>query len=383
MWAIPTVRQVVLIGMLCRAPMFGASVLLTLHVVDRLDPRYTAAGVIAMAATLATGIAGPWRGRLLDRFGLRRTLLPSLLVMPVCWVIAPWVGYWPLLVLVVISGLFTVPAFSLVRQAIAGATTGPTRNSAMALDSVLAEIGFMIGPAAAVFAGTHWGTTWTLMIFQLLIVLGGLVLFIVNPPLHSEGGEGDTDAAPATRWLSVPVLAIFIATVATIVAVTATDLAVVAGMRALDSGWAIGWALAVWGLGSAVGGLLFGASGRTFATWLPLLGLGVTTVLVALSSGPVSMMLLLALAGLFCAPSFVATTTALSVLVPPRFRGEAFGWHGSMITAGGALTAPTIGLAIDQAGWPAGFLAGGAAAVLVALAWPLARWAYRRPRRAG
>ena len=377
-WAIPAVRQVLLLGALCRIPMFGASVLLTLHVVQRLDPRYTAAGVIAMAATLAIGIAGPWRGRMLDRFGLRRTLLPSLIVMPICWVIAPWVGYWPLLVLVVISGLFTVPAFSMVRQALAGATSGPQRNTAMALDSVIAEICFMIGPAAGVFAGTQWGTTWTLMIFQLCLVLGGVVMFWVNPPLRSEGEDTDTEQAPPSRWVTPAVLAIFAATVATIVAVTATDLGVVAGLRELGAQWVIGPAMAVWGLGSAIGGLFYGAISHRVPTWVPVFGLGVTTALIALATDPWSMTLLLLLAGVFCAPAFVATTTALSVLVPARFRGEAFGWHGSMITAGGALTAPTIGLAIDKAGWPAGFVAGGVVAVIIALAWPLVRRVHRR-----
>lgn len=379
-WAIPAVRQVLLLGMLCRIPLFGASVLLTLHVVQRLDPRYTAAGVIAMAATLSAGIAGPWRGRMLDRIGLRRTVLPSLIVLPICWVIAPWVGYWPLLVMVVIAGLLTVPAFSIVRQALAGATVGPQRNTAMALDSVFTEICFMIGPAAAVFAGTRWGTAWTLMGFQLCLVLGGAVLFWANPLLRTEGETDSPDAAPS-RWVTPGVLAIFAATLGTIVAVTASDLGVVAGLRALGAEWAIGWAMAAWGLGSAVGGLFYGTISHRVPIWVPVLGLGVTTALVAFGGTALSLTALLLLAGVFCAPAFVATTTALSLVVPARFRGEAFGWHGSMITAGGALTAPSVGLAIDRAGWPAGFVAGGAVAVVVALAWPLVRRLHRRLRR--
>jgi MFS family permease len=46
--------------------------------------------------------------------------------------------------------------------------------------------------------------------------------------------------------------------------------------------------------------------------------------------------------------------------VPERVRGEALGWHGSAMTAGGALGAPVAGIAIDAAGWPGGFVACGA-----------------------
>ena len=82
----------------------------------------------------------------------------------------------------------------------------------------------------------------------------------------------------------------------------------------------------------------------------------------------------------FVIPSFTATTTMLSVLVPAQARGEAFGWHGSMITGGAALTAPAIGLVIDRSGWPVGFVAGGLVSVLLGLAQPLAhRFGRRQP----
>lgn len=366
-WAIPTARTVLILGVICRAPLFGAMVLLTLHVVERLDPRYSAAGLVSMTATIAIGISGPWRGRLLDRWGLRRALLPSLIIGPLCWVIAPWGSYWLLLVLVAVSGLFAVPVFSLVRQALLGTVDDDQRKPALALDSVLTEMAFMAGPALAVWAAHHWGTAWTLMTFQLLAVAGGVALFIVNPPLrraHSDPAHGD---APA-HWITPSVLGIFALTIASTVALSATDLAVVAGLRSLGEPASIGWVLAIWGLGSAVGGLLFGVMQRPIAPWLVVAGLGASTMPVVLARSDWSMAGWLFLAGLFCAPCFTATTEALSRLVPESARGEAFGWHGSSLTAGSALAAPAVGLAIDGFGWSAGFFVGGGITLVVALA---------------
>lgn len=365
-WSIPTARSVLILGLICRAPLFGSMVLLTLHVVDRLDPRYSAAGLISMAATVAVGISGPWRGRLLDRWGLRRTLGPSLVIGPLCWVIAPWGPYWLLLILVVVSGLFAMPVFALIRQALLGAIDTDQRKPALALDSVLAEMSFMVGPALAVWVAHYWGTAWTLMVFQLLTVAGGVALFVADPPLRRTQSEPEPGDAPM-RWVTPAVLGIFALTLATTIALSATDLAVVAGLRTLGQPASIGWVLAVWGLGSAVGGLLFGVMRRPVAPWLVVAALGASTAPVLLAGSDWSMAGWLFLAGLFCAPCFTATTEALSRLVPESARGEAFGWHGSALTAGSALAAPAVGLAIDRFGWGAGFFVGGAVTLLVAL----------------
>src|SRR5690606_26921510 len=114
--AVPAVRQALLVGLLIRVPLWAANVVLTLHVVGTLQMSYSAAGAVVAASTVALAVSGPWRGRLLDRLGLRRTVLPCLVVGVVCWSIAPWVGYLPLLVLVVVAGLFVVPTFSIMRQ---------------------------------------------------------------------------------------------------------------------------------------------------------------------------------------------------------------------------------------------------------------------------
>ena len=71
-WSVRTIRHVQLLGLLARIPQFGAGIVLTVHVVEHLADAYAAAGVVVACYTIASGIGGPWRGRLLDRYGLRR-----------------------------------------------------------------------------------------------------------------------------------------------------------------------------------------------------------------------------------------------------------------------------------------------------------------------
>jgi len=89
--------------------------------VDALHRSYGAAGLLTTAATVAVAISGPWRCRLLDQRGLRKVVLPSVVVQALCWSTAPWVDYWWLLGLAALAGLFVVQTFSVVRQIILNA----------------------------------------------------------------------------------------------------------------------------------------------------------------------------------------------------------------------------------------------------------------------
>src|SRR5207244_881933 len=105
-------------GLVVRVPLWASNVVLTLHVVTHLGRSYAESGLLVAVATVTLAISGPWRGRRLDRIGLRRSLAPCLVVLAGCWAVAPFVGYWPLLVLAALAGLFEVPTFTIVRQSL-------------------------------------------------------------------------------------------------------------------------------------------------------------------------------------------------------------------------------------------------------------------------
>ena len=181
--AIRDTRNALALGLLIRIPMFAGTVLLTLHVVTALGRSYGQAGLVTAAATVAIAISGPWRGRMLDRLGLRRTVAPSLLIQAACWSIAPWVGYLPLMALAALAGLFVVPTFSILRQVIIRSVPESQRRTALSLDSAATELSFMAGPALGVWLATAWDTGWALFAVEMAAVPPGCVLWFANPAI--------------------------------------------------------------------------------------------------------------------------------------------------------------------------------------------------------
>lgn len=369
--AIPAARAALLLGFFIRVPLFAGGVILTLHVVGALHRSYGAAGLLTAAATLALAISSPWRGRLLDRRGLRRVVVPSLVVQAVCWSIAPWVGYWPLMVLAALAGLFAVPTFSILRQVLLAAVPEDLRRTGLSLDSVGTELSFMAGPALGVWAATMWDTAWAILVFEWLSIIAGVVLAVLNPAMKTaaaEAAERGAGPPPArSTWFGLPVVAVLAAAAATTVVLAGSDVAIVATLRDMGAQPHIGWVLAVWGAGSIVGGLVYGAWHESVPVFWLLAGLAIVTAPVALAANLPMAVVLLFVSGLFCAPTITATVDSLTRLVPERARGEAIGWHGSSMTAGMALGAPVAGFAIDAAGWQAGFLAVSALGLVVAV----------------
>jgi MFS family permease len=382
----PALRQALLLGLLVRMPIFAGSVVLTLHVVSTLHRSYGAAGLVSAAATIAIAISGPWRGRLLDRLGLRRVVVPSVVVAAVCWSIAPFVGYWWLLSLAALAGLFVIPSFSIIRQAVIAAVPEDDRRTAISLDSVAVELSFMVGPAVGVWAATVWPTSWVLFSIEMVGVAAGVLLWLANPVIREASEEAELDdngarvsaaAVPRSQWFRPGFLAVCLAATATTVVLGGSDIAIVAALRAFGEQASIGWVLAVWGLGSLVGGLVYGGLHRSISAFWLLGGLSVVTAPMALAVGAPSLAVLSFVAGLLCAPTITATVDQVSRVVPLSARGEAMGWHGSFMTAGMALGAPAAGVAIDRWGWQAGF----ALVALVGLAVATTGAAATRARR--
>lgn len=349
--AVRAARRALLLGILLRIPLFASSVVLTLHVVTALGRSYGQAGVVSAAATVCIAISGPWRGRLLDRLGLRRVVLPSLIVEAACWSVAPFAGYWPLLALAALAGLFTVPSFSIIRQAVIAAVPEHDRRTALALDSVAIEVSFMIGPLVGVWAATAWTTSWVLFTIQMCGALAAGALWLADPPITSRTADGPV-RVQARQRLSAAFLAICAAAAAATVVLSGTDIAIVAALRHFHAGALIGLVLALWGLGSLLGGLVYGALHRAIPAFALLAGLAAATMPIALARDTWTLAALAFVAGLVCAPTITATVDQLSRVVPETARGEAMGWHGSAMTAGSAAGAPLAGVAID--GWGAG-----------------------------
>ena len=373
----PGVSRLLLFGVLARVPATAGGVVLTLHVVLTLGRGYAAAGLVATFVTVGMAVGSPWRGRAVDRLGLRRALAPSIVAEAVVWGVAPFVSYEVLLGVAFVGGLLGLPIFTVTRQSLSVLVSAEQRRTAYSLDSMGVELSFMAGPALGVVVATQISSTVAMLGVGALMVTAGIALFVFDPPTRSPEQEPEQQLeqepsraghAGVRSWFSPGLAAVLAASAAGTIVLAGTDVGVVAVLRSHDAIGLTGIVFAAWGLASMLGALVFGALRRPVSPFALLAVLGLLTVPVGLAGGPWWLALAILPAGALCAPLITATAEEVARRVPERVRGEAMGWHGSSLTVGTALGAPLAGYAIDRFGAWAGFAAVGGVGLVLALA---------------
>jgi MFS family permease len=396
---IRSVRTLLIIGMIARFPHSAAGVLLTLHVVQTLDRGYAEAGAMAAVVTIGIAVGAPWRGRRIDDVGLRRALIPSVVAEAVIWSVAPHLSYQWLLVAALIGGLFTLPAFSVIRQALGVLVDGDRRRTAFTLDAISTEVVFMAGPAVGVVLATQVSSVLGLTLVGIAAASAGLFLMWVNPPTRSEQlhdaapvsgpitgpvpapgpavlgeapadlvGYRDTTAGRgpsmlrrgvrrAFPWLTAPLVLVMVIAAGAGLALSGSEVGIVAALELAGKEGQLGLVFVAWCAASVIGGILYGALHRPVPPALLLLGMGLLTLPMAFAQDTLSLALLSIPPGLLCAPVLSAASEKVADLVAEDRRGEAMGWYGSALTSGVALGAPVAGLLIDATGPWGGFAA--------------------------
>ncbi|MFC3298821.1 MFS transporter [Arthrobacter agilis] len=390
---IRSVRTLLIVGMIARFPHSAAGVLLTLHVVQTLDRGYAEAGAVAAVVTIGIAVGAPWRGRRIDSAGLRRALIPSVIAEAVIWSVAPHLPYPWLLVAALVGGLFTLPAFSVIRQALGVLVEGDRRRTAFTLDAISTEMVFMAGPAVGVVLATQVSTVLGLTLVGVATASAGLFLMWFNPPTRSEqlpdaatvpaaapAGVGEAAAdligtrdAPTERlarhtllrrgvrralpWLTFPLVIVMVIAAGAGLVLSGTEVGIVAALEISGDEGQLGLVFVAWCAASVVGGLLYGALHRPVPPSLLLLGMALLTVPLAFADSTLELALFSIPAGLLCAPVLSAASEKVADLVAEDRRGEAMGWYGSALTSGVALGAPLAGVLIDVTGPWGGFTA--------------------------
>ncbi|WP_026550234.1 MFS transporter [Arthrobacter sp. Br18] len=424
------VRRLLIVGMIARFPHSAAGVLLTLHVVQTLDRGYAAAGAVAALVTIGIAVGAPWRGRRIDSAGLRKALIPSVVAEAVIWSIAPRLPYEWLLVAALVGGLFTLPAFSVVRQSLGVLVSGDSRRTAFTLDAISTEVIFMVGPAVGVVLATQISTVFGLTLIGFATALAGLFLMWFNPPTRS-GQPGALPVAPTPSedsalaagavvasapggvaeagadllsgrdpgvhsdrrspvavireklrssfvWLSVPVAVVMMVAAGAGLVLAGTEVGIIATLEQSGREGQLGLVFAAWCAASVVGGLIYGALRHPVSPLLLLLGMGVLTIPMGFAQDTLALSLLSILPGLLCAPVLSAASEKVADLVAEDRRGEAMGWYGSALTSGVAMGAPLAGVLIDVTGPWGGFTAVGVVAGLVGVGGIASQKARRR-----
>ncbi|MFG3436274.1 MFS transporter [Nonomuraea sp. NPDC047897] len=367
--AVPGMSPLLGVSLLARAAITADVMALTMYVVIALDMSYAAAGAVAAALTAGVALGGPLLGRMVDRRGLRAVLLVTVVPQVVFWAAVPVLPYVVLLGASFAAGLLMVPVQSVTRQAIAAMTAPGQRRAAFALESVVGELSYMVGPAVVILCAAEVSPGVVAWGVGAAIVLGGLGIALLDPPLRA-GDEPDGDPADRPRrreWLGARMVAVLTMGFGTTMLLSGVDLAIVATLREAGQ---VSWAalvVAVFGVTSVVGGLVYGALPRPVPTWLLLGLLGLVTVPAGLAHDWPWLCVAVIGAGLLTAPTLSAVSDTVSRLTPAGVRGEATGLQSSALSAGFALGSPVVGVAIDASAPGGGFAVAGLAGLLAAL----------------
>ncbi|MFC4909512.1 MFS transporter [Actinomadura gamaensis] len=381
--AVPGMAPLLGVSLLARAAITADVTALTMYVVLGLRMNYAAAGGVSAAMATGMALGGPLLGRLIDGRGARGVLVGTVVLQAVFWLSVPVLPYAVLLGAAFAAGLGMVPVPLVTRQAIAAMTTAAQRRTAFALESVQGELSYMTGPPIVILLAAKTSPNLVAWGLGAAIVAGGAGLALLDPPLRAEH---EADAAQAVRprrreWLGPRMVALLLMAFGATMLLGGTDLAIVATLKeAGQVSWAAG-VVAVYGIASITGGLVYGTFRRPLPTWLLLGLLGLATVPAGLADGWQWLCVAGAGAGLLTAPTLSAIADGVSRLAPVGVRGEATGLQSSALSAGFALGTPVVGAAIDASLPGGGFAAAGLAGVATALTgYLLSRRAPARPR---
>ena len=342
----------------------GMTSLAVLLLVRSHTGSYAVAGIAVGAYAFATAAGAPLLGRLVDRFGRRRVLVPVAVLQGVALtalVLAAGAhaGGVVLVGVSAVAGALMPPIAPAVRALLRDLLPDPgVRETAHALESVIQELIWMIGPlvVAAVIAVVEPAVA---VLLSAAVCITGTLLFVSSPGARGRGSR----TAPHERS---PVLAItelrallgpifFNGLAIGTIDVGLPALALHAGSRPSS-----GVLLALWSFGSMTGGLWYGA--RTWRAplatryrMLLLTGVLCTAPLIAARTIPEGVVGAL-LAGLTMAPVFSCQYALVGRAVPAGVETEAFTWVSSALIGGLAAGSALGGAAIAEGGVSAPFV---------------------------
>lgn len=359
----PGAWRFLLPGMVARLPyaMMQIGVLL---LVRWATGSYGAAGVASAAAAVSQAFVGPQTGRLADRHGQRRVLVPQVLfhatALGVLLALAQARAAAPLLIgMSAVAGASMPQVGSMVRARWANLVGGSRLTTAFAIEAIADELTFTAAPVLLVALATGLSPVWALLV-ALILVLAGTLLFAAvrrGAPTPVRGAAGARRSG--VLWLQgVRPLALALLSVGTVFG--SLQVGVTSFTAARGHAGAAGPIYATFSAASMMGGLLYGLVrwrvqvARRLLTLLVLLAIAVLGPSLAGDIPP--MYAAAALAGFVIAPAVITGYALVEHLVVPEVRTEAFTLLNGAIGLGIAAGAAIAGQLVDALGPGAAFL---------------------------
>jgi MFS family permease len=333
---------------------------------------FAVAGAVAGALAAGSGVGAPVQGRMVDALGQRRVLVPLGIVHAAALgaLVASTEAGAPVAVLVALGLLagFAIPPTSSVLRSMWPDLLRERPEliqAAYALDSVLIELIFILGPLVTAVVATVLTPPAALAVSAASVV-AGTVAFTALPPSRAMRPRPDRPRAGALG--SPGVRTLVLTSVPAGIGIGICEVTLPAFSHASGEAATAGILLAVWSLGSAVGGLVYGALpnrpplNRVHLMVAALLPLGLLPMAAAPS---VAVMALLVIpAGLFIAPLLATRNELVSWVAPEGARTEAFTWPVTAFVGGIAVGSALAGGIVEAASWRTAFLVAAAVAAV-------------------
>ena len=368
-------------GFVQRLPMSMLGLGVVLFLTLRGEP-YAVAGTVAAAGALASAAISPFVSRYVDRFTQHRVLPAAVLaalVLQMAFLVLVLGGapVWTWYVSFALGEAFVPNTGSLIRARWAHVLADADEvRTAFALESVLDEIVFVVGPLIATLLAVAWLSWGAIAASIVLLAVGTLWLVPQRATEPPAAGLEHRDDKAAFRHTGVALVFLVFVLVGGLFGsseVSITAFAAEHGLRA----WT-GVLLACVSLGSAVAGLVLGIlrprRPLPHQFRLAVLAMAVVALPFPFVGTPVALALLGALAGLSIAPTLITGMALIEQLVPPTRLTEGLTVAMAGLTVGFALGAGASGPLIDARGASAGFVVmaccGVAAATLTVLGTP-------------
>ncbi|MFF5856524.1 MFS transporter [Streptomyces sp. NPDC012751] len=338
---------------------------------------YSLAGALAAVYGVANAVGQPVLGRLVDLYGQPRVQLPTAALAALAMTVFALGGTDPLPLAyasVAAAGLFTPPLEGGLRALWPSVLRREDQvHTAYAMDAIAQEVMFTVGPLLVTLCVAVWDERAALLVLNLLGVLGALSV-VVSPPSRAW-----RSAPREAHWLGAlrsPGLLVLLAAFLFVgIALGSITVAAVSYADGHGGDAVYGWLMAGLGLGALAGGTVYGA--RRWAG-APERRLRVLVALLAvcylpltLTPGPVAMVLLSVVSGVFLAPCIACAFIIVDRHAPRGTVTEAFSWLVTTFTVGASvgtgLAGPVVQAGGDRWGFALPGLAG-AVSLLVLLA---------------
>ena len=371
---LPDIPSMIATAWLSRLPI-GMNALAILLFARETLGNFKVAGSIVGAFFVAMAIAAPIFGRLVDRIGPRAPLIVTGILHPLL-MIALYVATVQgasvanLLAIAAACGFLAPPVTILTRTTWRHRFPDEHhRKMAYSIDSIMIELNFTVGPllVAAIIAA---GNARVALAVVIALSAAAVLIFFASPYLKYWQRE-----APSERHLMGPL------TDLKLVALFGLTFGLTFCFGLMEVGYpayatSLGWValggilLALYALGSAVGGFFYGALHlsssleRQFTVSLALMA--IPPFLHVAIDQSVLFALIAFLAGVFIAPALTAQTLLVTRIVPAKYATEAFTWSSTFIITGLGIGMATGGAIAESYHVKAPFLLAGGVTVLIA-----------------